>query len=82
MVRRAGEGFGAVASSAALQCLDGSRRQGDPVAAAGGLRFIENQAVVVDGNEGVADEQQMGVKADVASVQAECFAFAHAGIDE
>jgi hypothetical protein len=37
---------------------------------------------VVDGDEGVAEEQQPGFEVDVGPVQAERFAFAHAGADQ
>lgn len=74
------EGFGAVASGLPPQRVDCSVGQRDPVSAADGHRRVERQAAVVDGDEGVADEQRPGF--EVGPVQAKRFAFAHAGVDK
>lgn len=60
----------------------GALVDGDPAEAAGGLGWGEDGVVVVDGGEGVADEQHAFVEVDVVPVQAEGLALAHAGVDD
>ncbi|MFD5563688.1 hypothetical protein [Kitasatospora griseola] len=78
-------GVGGVAEGAgAGSVVEGGGRavgQGDPGLAVRGLRGGEDELVVVDDGQGVADEQDALGLVDVAPVECECFAFAQAGVD-
>ncbi|RAJ36797.1 hypothetical protein K353_04625 [Kitasatospora sp. SolWspMP-SS2h] len=72
------EGGGA---GAVVECGGGAVGEGDPSSAVRGLRGGGEELVVVDGGEGVADEQGAFGLVDVVPAEGECFAFAQAGGD-